>query len=187
MTELIIRVPGTPVGQPRVKAFRKGMHAGVYTPGTADHWKADICTHAQRTAQAAGWVRPDKKIPVCIDVDFHFERPASVSRKLFWKTTTPDIDNAVKATFDALKNSGLIATDAQVVDGRPRKFYDDDWHGAVIRITLAESPDLPIGHRSKPMPTAQEQLAFTPSPAQRDVVSPGNSDRSATFASQLIR
>lgn len=159
-TELIIRVPGTPVAQPRVKAYRKGMIAGVYTPGTADHWKADICTHAQRCAQAAGWVRPDKKVPLCIDVDFHFERPASVSKKIFWKTTKPDRDNCEKALLDALKNSGVIHDDAQVVDGRPRKFFDDDWHGAVIRISVAESQGLPIGSPSKPMPKAQEALVL---------------------------
>lgn len=158
--ELIIRVPGTPVAQPRVKAFRKGMHAGVYTPTTADNWKADLCTFAQRAAERSGWAKPTGDTPLCVDVDFHFRRASGIKKACRWKFKKPDRDNLDKACLDALVLGCIIADDAQVVDGRIRKLIDDDWQGAVIRITLADSPELPVGAKSKPMPMAQEALAI---------------------------
>ena len=35
-------IHGKPAPQPRVRAYRRGDHAGVYTPSTADAWKGQV-------------------------------------------------------------------------------------------------------------------------------------------------
>jgi len=35
-------IHGKPAPQPRVRAYRRGEHAGVYTPSTADAWKGQV-------------------------------------------------------------------------------------------------------------------------------------------------
>ena len=35
-------IHGKPAPQPRVRAYRRGDHAGVYTPSTADAWKEQV-------------------------------------------------------------------------------------------------------------------------------------------------
>lgn len=158
MTELIIRVPGTPVAQPRTKAALVRGFVRVYTPGKANSWKDTIAHFAQATVAEKGWQKPDRSIGLCVDIDFHFPRPSGSGyrKSSLWKFTKPDRDNLDKAVLDGLTWSGIIHDDAQVVDGRIRKLIDDDWHGAVIRISPAESPDLPIGAKSRPMPKALE-------------------------------
>jgi len=160
VTELIIRAPGTPVAQPRTKAARIGAFVRVYTPGGANVWKDVIAHFAQQAATAAGWAKPTARAGLCVDIDFHFAKPSGFRKADLWKFTKPDRDNLDKAVLDGLVWSGIIHDDAQVVDGRIRKLIDDDWQGVVIRIAFAESPDLPIGHKSNPMPTAQEAPAI---------------------------
>ena len=48
-----IFVAGLPVGQPRVKATRFGAHARVYTPSTADKWKAQVALADAYAVEAA--------------------------------------------------------------------------------------------------------------------------------------
>lgn len=157
--ELIIRVPGTPVAQPRTKAAQVGGFIRVYTPGGANKWKDTIAHFAQSAAKSNGWQIPDRAIPLCIDMDFHMPRGSARKREV-WKVKKPDKDNLEKAALDALVWSGVIACDQQAVDGRVRKPINDEWQGVVIRITMAESPDLPLGYKSRPMPTAQEAMAI---------------------------
>lgn len=160
--ELIIRVPGTPVAQPRTKAAFVRGHVQVYTPGKAMSWKDTVAYFAQKAVADRGWQKTDRSIGLCVDIDFHFPRPSGSGyrKSSLWKFTKPDRDNLDKAVLDGLTWSGIIHDDAQVVDGRIRKLIDDDWHGAVIRITLADSPELPVGAKSKAMPLAQEALAI---------------------------
>jgi len=48
-------VAGIPKGQPRVKAFSRGKHAGVYDPGTSDGWKLLIRHEAQKAWDGVQW------------------------------------------------------------------------------------------------------------------------------------
>ena len=127
-------VQGTPKAQPRVKAFSRGGHAGVYDPGTANGWKCLVAEEAIR-------VRPPKPLeePLLIDLQFHLPRPKRLCRKsdpreAIPHTVRPDIDNLVKAVLDALK--GIIWSDDKQVWGiRAKKYYhavDEGPHASIV-------------------------------------------------------
>ena len=113
-------VAGTPKGQPRVKAFRRGAHAGVYTPGTADAWKSAVRSDAMRNASERGPLAG----PVAVRLDFVMPRPKAHSTKRGlrpdaprWHASKPDADNLAKAVLDALGDLGTYwKDDAQVAD-----------------------------------------------------------------------
>lgn len=120
----VIRVDGMPKGQPRVKAFVRGKHAGVYTPDTADNWKNCIML-------AAKPYRPSEPLDCAlrISADVFFQRPAYMSKKKFPDApiehlAKPDRDNLDKSILDSLKNLGFMKDDSQVCGGgEVRKFY----------------------------------------------------------------
>lgn len=125
-------VPGVPVAQPRVKATRRGNHAGVYTPtktstgrsnGVAE-WKATV-----RLAASQAWSGAVLDGPVRVDLEFVFPRQTNrvwKSRPMprYRKITKPDRDNLEKAVLDALKGI-LWLDDSQVCAGSSEK-----WHAA---------------------------------------------------------
>lgn len=125
-----IRVLGLPVAQPRVKACIRGAHAGVYTPGTADLWKAQV---SQAVAAQVGAPLGEG---VSLGLEFYLPRPkghyrtgkhASQLRPDAPRRPTrkPDIDNLVKAVLDALR--GIAWTDdCQVVTLTTSKRWADD-------------------------------------------------------------
>ena len=119
MIELII--PGIPKAQPRAKARRQGMHARVYTPKTADAFKAAIAITAKTK-----YFEPPIDGPVKVEVEFVLPRPQS----MVWKTRQmprvpcakkPDGYNLVKAVYDALKGIAW-RDDSQVVFGSFQKW-----------------------------------------------------------------
>jgi len=109
--------PGLPVGQPRTKATRRGSHAGVYTPSTADAWKAAVAAAAVEAGAA----------PVVEDVrcSLRFAQPRPKGhyrtgrRAGELRDDLPpfprrfDLDNLVKAVLDALRGIAW-ADDCQV-------------------------------------------------------------------------
>lgn len=122
-TVFFFAVRGLPKAQPRVKAYKRGAHAGVYDPGTAGEWKGLVVA-------AARACRPDQPLegPLRVDIDFLFPRPKALMRKRdpdgeLWHTGKPDRDNLEKAVLDALGQDGWWRDDAQVCAGEPRKFY----------------------------------------------------------------
>jgi Holliday junction resolvase RusA-like endonuclease len=133
---ILFEVRGIPKAQPRAKAVRRGAHAGVYDPGTADSWKARLCIAA----------RPHRPVtplegPISVSIDFLMPRPKSLSRKKdpageVPHTSKPDRDNLEKAALDALTQDGWWRDDSQVCAGEVRKLYHakDGVPGARIRI-----------------------------------------------------
>ena len=130
MHEIQFHVTGCPVAQPRVKARRMGNRAGVYTPSTANAWKAAI----------AGACKPHHGLrltqPLRVSLWFTFPRPKghygsgkNASRLKdnapHWKAGKPDCDNLEKAVFDTLTDVQLWADDGQVVDVHTSKVYGD--------------------------------------------------------------
>ena len=94
---------GLPVGQPRPKATRRGAHAAVYTPDTADLWKAQV------SALAKSYLGAPLSGPVSIRMDFTFTRPAGHLGKRGlkpsapkWHAQKPDADNLAKSVLDCL-------------------------------------------------------------------------------------
>jgi Holliday junction resolvase RusA-like endonuclease len=118
VTSLEFWVEGTPQAQPRVKAFARGKHASVYTPDTADAWKAEV-----RRAALSKCTTPEPlRGPLSVRLTFHMPRPKSRKGDV-WHTSRPDADNLAKAVLDALGDARIWCDDAQVACLSAKKFY----------------------------------------------------------------
>jgi Holliday junction resolvase RusA-like endonuclease len=126
-------VPGIPKATPRTKSsFNK--HTGksfVYTPKTADDWKACV-KHAYLTSAKGHFF----EVPVQAVLVYRFQRPVSHFRTgkhagelkpsaPMWCDRKPDWDNLGKAVCDAL-NGVAYKDDSMVVDARVIKLWSDD-------------------------------------------------------------
>lgn len=107
--KLTFKVPGNPVGQPRVKAFSRGGRAGVYTPTKTTTGKsngvAEFKAAVKIMARDACSTMFDG--PVKVSAEFVFPRQATHIWKTkpmprYWKVSKPDTDNLVKGLLDAL-------------------------------------------------------------------------------------
>lgn len=136
-------IPGEPKGQPRAKACRRGKHAGVYDPGTANEWKAAVYEHAKAFI-------PETPLngPLRVDFTFYFPRPKDhyrtgkysgllKDRAPLFHISKPDRDNADKAVLDQLTVSRMWLDDCQVCDGRIIKRYANREPGCLVRISEA--------------------------------------------------
>lgn len=139
-------VSGEPKGQPRVKAFCRGKHAGIYTPGTADNWKLQIAIAWDRV-KPADFVQFDG--PVELMLHFWMPRPKSHFGKHGIKESAPlafnrkpDADNLAKAVMDQLTQCGVWKDDSQVCILTIKKRYtapiSDSVSGARIIIKELE-------------------------------------------------
>lgn len=124
-----LRPIGTPKPQPRVKAFSRGGHAGVYTPTTAQGWKEIVMIEAAHLAglQIEG--------PIALEISFILPRPKAHKKETL-VVTKPDLDNLLKSTMDALTDLAVWRDDAQVAEIVTAKRYEskDIVPGAVIEI-----------------------------------------------------
>lgn len=130
---MTIIIHGTPKAQPRVKVYRRGAHVGVYTPNTADAWKAQVII-------AASAYHQQFDEPVILEAEFYLPRPKS-RRDDIYCSTKPDIDNLLKSTMDALSQAGIWRDDAQVAAVVASKRYESENReiGAVIKVTALEA------------------------------------------------
>lgn len=124
-----LNVIGIPKPQPRVKACRRGNHAGVYTPATAKGWKDLVMI------EAAPYAGKQIEGPLSIRFSFTMPRPKA-RRKERFVTTKPDLDNLVKSTMDALTDRAVWRDDSQVAEILARKVYavGEQSPGAIIEI-----------------------------------------------------
>jgi Holliday junction resolvase RusA-like endonuclease len=135
-------VPAVPTALPRkrskiVRCKGGKVFAQTYTP-TADKsnsLKALIAYAFSQVHQG-----PPLAGPVGLDVDFVFQRPASMvwKKKAMprdWKPTTPDLSNLVKLVEDALNKLAFV-DDAQIVDGRNRKLICNALEQPHIRVKI---------------------------------------------------
>lgn len=136
-------VVGQPKAQPRVKAFKRGNHAGVYDPGTADGWKLLVGAAAK-----ANWNRVQFNGPLRLVLGFfmprpkgHFNRHGDVRPTApSWHESKPDVDNMAKAVMDALTQLQVWRDDSQVVQLEVSKAYGAR-AGCIVIIGQASSPD----------------------------------------------
>lgn len=134
------RVDGEPKGQPRVRAVRRGNHAGVYDPGTANGWKDCV-------RFAAMPHRPETPLssPLGVRIVALFSRPGRLLKK---KSPTgrirhiakPDSDNVFKSTTDALSDIGVWIDDRIICEHRVEKWYVaiGERAGAEVEIEILE-------------------------------------------------
>lgn len=141
-------VEGIPKAQPRVKGrvipLKGGKHTvGMYTPGTAKDWKAAITKAGKEVG-----VKYGKLLALRVKMTFSVPRPkshyGSRKGKPYLKDSAPrlpigkpDLDNYVKAVWDAL-NGVLWHDDSQVVISSEEKIYAPlGCAGLTITIDLA--------------------------------------------------
>ena len=131
-------VAGIPKAQPRVKAFVRGGHAGVYTPDSAESWKQAVRKEAVANA-------PESLLahPVRVELDFflprpkaHYKRDGSLKAdRAIWHTSKPDLDNLIKAVTDAITDTERIwLDDSQICTVSATKTYALNASGCSVRI-----------------------------------------------------
>lgn len=129
MTPWRLNVEGEPKAQPRVKAYRRGDRAGVYTPGTADLWRELVMLRAMELG-------PEHVIdvPCYFRMLFTFRRPKghyTGRGALRPACACPyvatrgrlDVDNLQKAILDALQSCGVLRDDGLVASIECAKLY----------------------------------------------------------------
>ena len=131
-------VAGIPKAQPRVKAFVRGGHAGVYTPDSADAWKQSVRQQAVANApeSVVAW-------SVRVELDFflprpkaHYKRDGSLKvDRAIWHCKKPDLDNLIKAVTDAITDTQRIwLDDSQICHINATKSYALNASGCSVRI-----------------------------------------------------
>lgn len=131
-------VSGTPKAQPRVKAFVRGGHAGVYTPNSAESWKQSVRLEAVANAPESLMTHP-----INVELDFFLSRPKAHYRRdgsvkentAIWHTSKPDLDNLIKAVTDAITDTQRVwLDDSQICRISATKTYALNAAGCSVRI-----------------------------------------------------
>lgn len=142
---LIFFAPCIPKGQPRVRACRRGSFSGVYTPDTADEFKAAIqrCakqSFAMQMPSGATFGRDALRVDwECVfpRPKAHFTskgqiKPTSPS----WHIQKPDRDNLDKAILDSLTTIAIWQDDCQVCSGLLTKRWAALGETSGVQITI---------------------------------------------------
>ena len=128
-------VPGQPVGKGRPRAFRMGKGVRMFTPEKTVSYESLVATAAHAAMEGRAPI-----LTACeATMEIRLQVPASWSKKkqaqaldgLMFPTKKPDVDNVVKAIFDAL-NGIVWGDDVQVVWLAVSKSY-----GATPGVTVA--------------------------------------------------
>ena len=131
-------VSGVPKAQPRVKAFVRGGHAGVYTPDSAESWKQAVRreTVANAPESLVAW-------SVRVELDFFLPRPKAHHKRdgsvkansPVWHCKKPDLDNLIKAVVDAITDTQRVwLDDSQICQISATKSYALNAVGCSVRI-----------------------------------------------------
>lgn len=120
---IVAVIPGAPQAQQRMRATKRGDHAGVYEPEESRSWKGSAKVVMQAAVfRATGDERAappwDVDIPLHVEIVAIFECPRSEYRKRDprprrWALNSKDVDNIAKAVLDA-GNGVLWLDDRQV-------------------------------------------------------------------------
>ena len=130
---------GIPKAQPRVKAFVRGGHAGVYTPDGAEAWKQEVRRQAAANA-------PESVIVgvVRVELDFFLPRPKAhldkhgvlKQKSPVWCQKKPDLDNLIKAVTDAITDTQKVwLDDSQICEITATKTYALNAVGCSVSIS----------------------------------------------------
>ncbi|MDC0088142.1 RusA family crossover junction endodeoxyribonuclease [Akkermansiaceae bacterium] len=122
-------IHGDPKAQPRPKAARCRGGIRIYTPPSADAWKALV-----RIGFAKHKGTFVKGEALAIHLQFNFKRAAGNLKKSgelrkgvnFYHVQKPDFDNLAKAVVDAIGDAGVWHDDCQIVSSRIGKKWSVD-------------------------------------------------------------
>ena len=144
-------VAGIPKAQPRVKAFVRGGHAGVYTPDSAEAWKQAVRREAIANA-------PESLVTgvVRIQLDFFLPRPkvhldkhgVPKPKSPVWHCKKPDLDNLIKAVTDAITDTQKVwLDDSQICEILATKTYAMSRSGCSVRISSEQNVEFSSAFR----------------------------------------
>jgi Holliday junction resolvase RusA-like endonuclease len=102
------KIMGNPIAQGRPKFYRRGNHVGAYDPKKSVDFKQNVA--AQIVAQAPVFL---SGVPLSVRILFQLPRPKTLPRKVERPFKKPDIDNLIKAIFDACK--GIVWSDDSMI------------------------------------------------------------------------
>jgi len=189
---MILEIEPIPKGRPRFSIIGGGPKRRVIarTPARTQNFENAVREHVVLALNMESKRYPlfPKGVPVAIDVDFIFPRPANLQRLkdpfgYIWKPNVPDLDNLQKAVFDAL-NEIIWHDDSQIIDLRTRKMYSDKVKGRKgLGLEGKEKPCIAFYIRRAPddpcqvlcCNTVKDRLAFD----ERDGVIPEEPESSA--------
>ena len=131
-------VPGKPVGKGRPRAAARGKHITLYTPQKTATYESTVALAADQAMAGkpliTGPVETLMTIVLPVPVSWSKRKQADALAGVVMPTSKPDMDNVVKAIFDAI--NGIVWTDdVQVVGLRVRKVY-----GTVPRVQVTVAP-----------------------------------------------
>lgn len=135
-SEVKFHVPGAVVGKGRPRIGRIGAHSRMFTPAKTANYESLVSWHAARAMQEQGPFSDAHqrtipfKGPVQVNILIGCQIPTSWSKKKkaaalngdLYPTTKPDLDNCIKAVFDAM-NGVVYADDVQVANTVCKKRY----------------------------------------------------------------
>jgi Holliday junction resolvase RusA-like endonuclease len=125
MNEYRFTANAIPKGQPRARATMFGNRARMWTPSTADVFKAAVGIAARECV-------PPEITPIRGAIELHWiaylPRPQRLCRRgsdagPVVCLAKPDRDNIDKAICDALQDAGVIADDRTIYLGSQAKYY----------------------------------------------------------------
>ena len=129
---LRVTIPGQPVAKGRPRFYRRGKHPTVHTDAKTKAYEQKVAMIIGTSTALRGQPRPlcGVRDPGRVDVQFIFQRPASMMRKAdpdgrVAHAKRPDIDNCLKAILDAIQaTNGLIFKD----DGQVQCVRAESWY-----------------------------------------------------------
>lgn len=119
-------VPGKPTGKGRPRAVARGKFVRMYTPEATATYESIVALAASQAMAGqpliAGPVEVVMRMVLPIPVSWSKRKQADALAGTLMPGTKPDMDNVVKAIFDAI-NGIVWNDDVQVVDLQARKRY----------------------------------------------------------------
>lgn len=138
---LVIHGQPIPTNRPRHTMFNGHIH--TYLPKTSREWELVVKETAEKWMVENNYKRPRADVPIALVIDIHMQVPKKLTkieqafyklRKLFGRVG--DVDNYAKGVMDGLTMAKFWYDDANVVDLRVRKFYDDEPRAEVTMWTI---------------------------------------------------
>lgn len=118
-------VHGNPEPQARPRVSFHSGYAHAYSPKS--EWYETFFTAAKIYA-------PERIIssPVFLSVEFRFKKLRSTKKSDLWKSVRPDLDNLLKAIFDAMTQAKWWKDDGLIVSVRSKKIFTNGEPGVTV-------------------------------------------------------
>jgi Holliday junction resolvase RusA-like endonuclease len=140
MSEIVLHIPAVPVAQPRQRHAIRGKHAVSYLP--KEHpvhvFKAACKMTLRESYQGAPLTGS-----LTVQIEFVMPRPERLNKKKLapWgrapHVQTPDADNLIKSTFDALNELAWV-DDSQVTELLVSKVHAARDESPHVRMVITE-------------------------------------------------